>query len=112
MTHDDERLLRRAIELAASARAAGDPPFGSLLATSEGTILVEERNTSITDSDITAHPELKRAGPVAPQEVRPCDRRSFRGRVYAFLLEDLPHGGGRDRDTEHGQFAVYPPISP
>ncbi|SDK17966.1 nucleoside deaminase [Nonomuraea jiangxiensis] len=61
MTHDDERLLRRAIELAASARAAGNPPFGSLLAASDGTILVEERNTSLTDRDITAHPELKLA---------------------------------------------------
>ncbi|MGW4487096.1 nucleoside deaminase [Amycolatopsis sp. NPDC004368] len=56
-----EALLRRAIELAATARASGNPPFGSLLATAEGKVLVEEWNTSITDRDITAHPELKLA---------------------------------------------------
>ncbi|GAA2095797.1 nucleoside deaminase [Actinomadura alba] len=61
MTPDDERLLRRAIELAASARANGNPPFGSLLADPDGNVLVEERNTSVTDADITAHPELKLA---------------------------------------------------
>ncbi|GAB1515123.1 nucleoside deaminase [Actinophytocola sp. KF-1] len=53
--------LRRAIELAAEARAAGNPPFGSLLAGPDGTVLVEERNTTLTDDDITAHPELKLA---------------------------------------------------
>src|SRR5260370_18517690 len=58
---DDEDLLRRAIELAGRARAAGNPPFGSLLAGPDGTVLAEDRNTTITDADITAHPELKLA---------------------------------------------------
>src|SRR6266851_10407864 len=61
VTHDDEDLLRRAIELAGRARAAGNPPFGSLLAGPDGTVLAEDRNTTITDADITAHPELKLA---------------------------------------------------
>ncbi|MFC4007999.1 nucleoside deaminase [Nonomuraea purpurea] len=61
MTHDEEKLLRRAIALAAEARTGGDPPFGSLLATADGTILAEERNSTLTDRDITAHPELKLA---------------------------------------------------
>ncbi|MEW1841838.1 nucleoside deaminase [Nonomuraea angiospora] len=61
MTRDEERLLRRAIELAAEARAGGNPPFGSLLAGPDGSVLVEERNSSLTDRDITAHPELKLA---------------------------------------------------
>lgn len=61
MTHDDERLLRRAIELAAKARAGGNPPFGSLLVGPDGAVLVEEHNTVLTDSDISAHPELKLA---------------------------------------------------
>jgi tRNA(Arg) A34 adenosine deaminase TadA len=61
MTHDDERHLRRAIALAAEARESGNPPFGSLLVGPEGEVLVEERNTSVTDDDITAHPELKAA---------------------------------------------------
>lgn len=51
--------LRRAIALAAEARAAGNPPFGSLLAGPDGSVLVEERNTTLTDDDISAHPELK-----------------------------------------------------
>ncbi|NJP97614.1 nucleoside deaminase [Nonomuraea sp. FMUSA5-5] len=61
MTDDDERFLRRAIELAAKARAGGNPPFGSLLVGPDGTVLAEAGNTSLTDDDITAHPELKMA---------------------------------------------------
>ena len=61
MTPDDERFLRRAIELAASARTGGNPPFGSLLVGPDGDVLVEERNTTITDDDISAHPEQKLA---------------------------------------------------
>lgn len=61
MTPDDEKLLHRAIGLAATARESGNPPFGSLLAGPGGDILVEDHNTSVTDADITAHPELKLA---------------------------------------------------
>jgi tRNA(Arg) A34 adenosine deaminase TadA len=61
MTEDDERHLRRAIELAAAARAAGDMPFGSLLVGPAGEVLAERRNTVLTEHDITAHPELKLA---------------------------------------------------
>src|SRR5215475_4036639 len=61
MTPDEERLLHRAIELAVAARAAGNPPFGSLLAGPDGAVLVEEQNTTVTDADISAHPELKLA---------------------------------------------------
>ncbi|WP_329452806.1 nucleoside deaminase [Streptomyces sp. NBC_01724] len=60
-TPDDHALLRLAIALAAQARAAGNPPFGSLLSGPDGTVLAEERNTTLTDQDITAHPELKLA---------------------------------------------------
>jgi tRNA(Arg) A34 adenosine deaminase TadA len=61
MTDADERHLRRAIELAAEARAAGDMPFGSLLVGPGGDGLAEDRNTVLTEQDITAHPELKLA---------------------------------------------------
>ncbi|MFC9704477.1 nucleoside deaminase [Streptomyces sp. NPDC056943] len=61
ITHDDHALLRRAIALAAKAKEGGDPPFGSLLAAADGTVLAEEYNTTLTDRDITAHPELKLA---------------------------------------------------
>ncbi|MEO6086006.1 MAG: nucleoside deaminase [Umezawaea sp.] len=61
MDTNAEHLLKRAIDLARAAREAGDPPFGSLLASADGTVLVEERNTVLSDGDITAHPELKLA---------------------------------------------------
>jgi len=61
VTSDDEKFLRRAIELAVEARAGGNPPFGSLLVGPDGDVLAEERNTSLTDADVTAHPELKLA---------------------------------------------------
>ncbi|MGW2541143.1 nucleoside deaminase [Kitasatospora sp. NPDC001574] len=57
----DLALLRRAVALAAEARDSGNPPFGSLLAGPDGTVLAEDRNTTLTDQDITAHPELKLA---------------------------------------------------
>lgn len=55
----NEEHLRRAIALAAEAREGGNPPFGSLLVGPDGDVLVEERNSCLTDDDITAHPELK-----------------------------------------------------
>lgn len=61
MTPADEQHLRRAIELAAEALAAGDMPFGSLLVGPGGDVLAEDRNTVLTERDITAHPELKMA---------------------------------------------------
>jgi tRNA(Arg) A34 adenosine deaminase TadA len=61
VTPDDENFLRRAIELAAGARATGDAPFGSLLVGPDGSVLAEDHNTVLTDADISAHPELKLA---------------------------------------------------
>ena len=61
MTEADERHLRRAIELAAAAREAGDMPYGSLLVGPAGEVLAEGRDTVRSERDITAHPELKMA---------------------------------------------------
>ncbi|MBF8191689.1 nucleoside deaminase [Nonomuraea sp. K274] len=61
MTPEDQRLLSRAIALAATARESGNPPFGSLLTGPDGSVIAEEHNTVLTDGDITAHPELKLA---------------------------------------------------
>ncbi|MDQ3431068.1 MAG: nucleoside deaminase, partial [Actinomycetota bacterium] len=61
MTPEDEVFLRRAIHLAAAGRASGDAPFGSLLVGPDGVVLLEEHNTVLSDSDISAHPELKLA---------------------------------------------------
>ena len=113
----DEEHLRRALALAGEARAGGNPPFGSLLVGPDGTVLVEERNSSLTDGDITAHPELKlarwaarsldadtAAGTTMYTSCEPCGMcagalaRSGIGRVVFALsadqLDGLRTGGG------------------
>ena len=52
----DETLLRRAIAIAARARAAGNHPFGALLAGPDGAILLEQGNAA-DSGDRTAHAE-------------------------------------------------------
>jgi tRNA(Arg) A34 adenosine deaminase TadA len=117
VTPEAESFLRRALALAAEARAAGNPPFGSLLVGADGTVLAEQRNSSITDADITAHPELKlarwaaqRLDPAAAAQTtmytscEPCGMctgaiaRSGLGRVVFALsteqLDALKPGGG------------------
>ena len=54
----DERLLRAAIALSAQARAAGNQPYGALLADAQGSVLLEARNTQVADRDCTAHAEM------------------------------------------------------
>lgn len=53
----DRVYLRRCIELAASALAAGDRPFGSVLVSADGKILFEDRNR-VASGDSTQHPEF------------------------------------------------------
>jgi len=115
----DERHLRRAIELAVAARADGNPPFGSLIVGPNGDVLAEERNTTVTDSDITAHPELKLARWVARNfdpdaaagltmytSCQPCGmcagaiERSGLGRVV-FALSSEQLAALRPRSTVH-----------
>lgn len=50
-------LLRRAIGLAAQARARGNHPFGALLADAQGRVLLQAENSVVTDRDVTAHAE-------------------------------------------------------
>lgn len=117
MTPSAEEFLRRAIALAATARESGNPPFGSLLVGPDGTVIAEDHNTSITDSDISAHPELKlakwaareldadtAAGTTMYTSCQPCGmctgaiERSGLGRVVYALsgdqLNGLKPGGG------------------
>ncbi|WP_137178624.1 nucleoside deaminase [Roseomonas sp. AR75] len=54
---DDLALLRRAIALAESSRAAGQHPFGAVLADSEGSVLMEAGNGFHPHGDGTAHAE-------------------------------------------------------
>src|SRR5215831_16040420 len=109
ITADDFTLLRRAIDIAATAITTGDDPYGSLLAGPLGEILIEAHNTVRRDGDITAHPELKLAGWAAREldpdtaarttmytSCQPCEMcsgaiaRSGLGRVvYALSSEQL-----------------------
>lgn len=129
MPLDSHDLLRRAIALAAEARAAGDPPFGSLLAGPDGQIIAEERNTTVTGADISAHPELKLARWAAREldpataaattmytSCQPCQMctgaiaRSGLGRVVYALSEEqlagLKPGGGWPEVPQEGP-ALY-----
>jgi tRNA(Arg) A34 adenosine deaminase TadA len=58
VTDADLAHLRRCVELAEEAVAAGDFPFGSVLVAADGTVAAEDRNREETDGDPTSHPEF------------------------------------------------------
>lgn len=65
MAHEpDQRILRRCVDLAKEALDAGDDPFGSVLVDSNGNIIREDRNRTVTGengdgkNDATLHPEF------------------------------------------------------
>ncbi len=53
----DRRHLRRCVELAEQALAAGDEPFGSVLVAANGATLFEDHN-HVAAGDRTQHPEF------------------------------------------------------
>jgi tRNA(Arg) A34 adenosine deaminase TadA len=55
---NDERLLRTAIALSTQARAAGNQPYGALLADAQGRVLLQACNTQVTERDCTGHAEM------------------------------------------------------
>jgi tRNA(Arg) A34 adenosine deaminase TadA len=57
MTLKHERYLRRALEVARKARANGNHPFGALLVSQTGEVLLEAENTVVTERDVTGHAE-------------------------------------------------------
>ena len=57
ITDNDMIYLRRCVELATEALAAGDEPFGSVLVDGDGHVLHEDRNRANT-VDATYHPEI------------------------------------------------------
>ncbi|WP_444963605.1 nucleoside deaminase [Nocardiopsis sp. M1B1] len=57
LSETDMRHLRRAVDLAEESLEAGDEPFGSVLASGEGTVLFEDRNR-VAGGDPTQHPEF------------------------------------------------------
>jgi tRNA(Arg) A34 adenosine deaminase TadA len=73
LTDTDLPHLRRCVELAAEALAAGDDPFGSVLVAGDGTVLQEDRNREASLADPTRHPEFELAR-WAAEHVAPGDR--------------------------------------
>ncbi|WP_019672249.1 nucleoside deaminase [Psychrobacter lutiphocae] len=57
LTDNDMIHLKRCVELAAEAVAAGDRPFGSVLVSADGVVLKEDRNR-IHSVEPTYHPEI------------------------------------------------------
>lgn len=57
LTARDEELLRATFDVALRAVAAGNHPFGAILADQDGKILLEAENTVVTEHDITGHAE-------------------------------------------------------
>jgi tRNA(Arg) A34 adenosine deaminase TadA len=55
---DDEIFLRRAIAVAATARAHGNQPFGAILVDPDGTILLEAATGSASAASSTASPSV------------------------------------------------------
>ncbi|MEI5673298.1 MULTISPECIES: nucleoside deaminase [unclassified Nocardioides] len=54
---DDTGLLRHAIAISADAVAHGNHPFGALLASPSGEVLLTAENTVVTERDVTGHAE-------------------------------------------------------
>jgi tRNA(Arg) A34 adenosine deaminase TadA len=73
-TEADHEYLRRCVDVAAEALAAGDEPFGSLLVGEGGEVLFEDRN-HVAGGDATQHPEFAIAR-WAAENVTPEARRS------------------------------------
>ena len=71
LTADDRRHLRRCVDLAAEALAAGDEPFGSVLVDADGVERFADRNR-VAGGDHTRHPEFEiarwAANHLSPQE--------------------------------------------
>ncbi len=57
ITNKDLKHLQRCVELARTAVEKGDQPFGSVLVSKEGKVLVEDHN-HISGGDHTRHPEF------------------------------------------------------
>ncbi|OAQ52710.1 tRNA-specific adenosine deaminase [Natrinema mahii] len=70
----DDSYVRQAIDLAESAVANGNTPFGSLLVVDDAVVRTAE-NTTLTDDDVSAHPEFKLAR-WAARELEPSERAS------------------------------------
>ncbi|MDD9270796.1 nucleoside deaminase [Paenibacillus sp. GCM10023248] len=74
----DLKYLQRCVELAEAALEAGDEPFGSILVSADGDVLMEDHN-HVAGGDHTQHPEFALARWAANH--MPLEERS-RATVY------------------------------
>jgi tRNA(Arg) A34 adenosine deaminase TadA len=58
MNEFDLKMLKKSFEIAASAKAHGNHPFGALLVDDKGNIVLEAENSVVTDEDCTHHAEI------------------------------------------------------
>ncbi len=54
---DDEKFLRLSFDVAQRARAGGNHPFGSVLVSGAGDVMLEVENGFLPDHDMTGHAE-------------------------------------------------------
>ena len=54
---DEEAFLRRSFDVARRARTHGNHPFGAILVSSAGEVLIETENGFLPDRDMTGHAE-------------------------------------------------------
>ncbi len=57
VTETDLKFLHQAIEVSRRARENGNHPFGAILVSHDGTVLLEAENTVNTSKDATGHAE-------------------------------------------------------
>ena len=55
---DDEAMMARALGRARAAAAAGEVPVGAVIADSDGAVIAEAHNRTLTGRDPTAHAEV------------------------------------------------------
>ena len=66
-----EQLVDSAMRLAAEAARRGDPPFGALLVSPQGEVVVRASNRQVSGNDPTAHAELELLRAAARDGYRP-----------------------------------------
>lgn len=87
---DDIYFLREANKEAAAARAAGNTPFGAVLAGPDGELLLRQGNAEGTLHDATAHAELR----LASRASRAYDKAYLRKCTLYTTCEPCPMCSG------------------
>jgi tRNA(Arg) A34 adenosine deaminase TadA len=72
---DHETFLRRSFAVARRARVHGNHPFGAILVSAAGDVLIETENGFLPDRDMTAHAERL----LATQASKQFDKRILEG---------------------------------